>query len=128
MAPLTEENKIATDWYEETCQRLNTLRQDYSCPDPGEVMPCEELFQRAKEFLSDLREVSGFPSVPTPDVWVSPCGKIGLTWDISKESDYLELEIEFGKNGLTSIRLTEDERQSLVTLRDVSSVFRRFAA
>ncbi|MFA7338211.1 MAG: hypothetical protein WC028_15600 [Candidatus Obscuribacterales bacterium] len=110
MTSTIDQPETRLDWYEEICQRLDALnRGAYEYADEGEVLPPSGLYEFAKQTVSDLRQLAGFPNLSTPDVWLGPDGQIGLTWEAGNRS--LELIVS-GKRVLA--RLTIDSKQTVL--------------
>lgn len=116
--------EIRTDWFEETCQRLDALRLNaHKYGDKDEILPPDRLYDLVKDNIQNLRQLAGFPALTTPDVWLGPGGEIGLTWDAGERS----FDLIFGTRRLTA-RLTEGTHQQLIEPKDVPPVLMQFAA
>lgn len=116
--------EIRTDWFEETCQRLDALRFNaHKYADKDEILPPDKLYDVVKDNIQNLRQLAGFPALTTPDVWLGPGGEIGLTWDAGDRS----FDLIFGKRRLTA-RLTEGTQQQLIEPKNVPTVLVQFAA
>jgi hypothetical protein len=116
--------EIRTDWFEEICQRLDALRLNaHKYADKDEILPPDKLYDVVKDNIQNLRQLAGFPTLTTPDVWLGPGGEIGVTWDAGDRS----FDLVFGKRRLTA-RLTDGTQQQLVEPKDVPTVLTQFAA
>lgn len=110
------------DWFEEFCQRLESLRQNApQYADKDELLAADKLYDVVKDNIQNLRELAGFPTLTTPDVWLGPGGEIGVTWDAGDRS----FDLVFGKRRLTA-RLTEGTLQKLVEPKDIPTVVTQF--
>lgn len=97
MSSVINNPKTRLDWYEVVCQRLDVLKDNsVKHADAEDVLPPCELYEVVKSFIQDLRQVTGFAILQTPDVWLGPDGQIGLTW----ESGDNDLELIFSKTNL----------------------------
>lgn len=116
--------EIRTEWFEEICQRLDALRLNaHKYADKDEILPPDKLYDVVKDNIQNLRQLAGFPTLTTPDVWLGPGGEIGVTWDAGDRS----FDLIFGKRRLTA-RLTDGTQQQLVEPKDVPTVLTQFAA
>jgi hypothetical protein len=80
MAQAAPQLHTTPNWYEELCQKLDTLRQDsIECFDEGDILPPTELYDTVKQNLLTIGQLSGFPSLDTSYPWLGPDGEIGIT-------------------------------------------------
>ena len=113
-----------SDWYEDFCQRLESLRLNAAkYADKEEVVPPDWAFIKVKNEIQNMRQLAGFPSLPVPDVWLGPEGDIGLTWEAGERT----LDLIFGWGQFTA-RLTDNLRQQLIDQKDVPNVLAELAA
>ncbi len=124
MSSVIRHHEPSLDWYEEFCQRLESLRLNApKYADKDEVIPPDWAFIKVRNEIQNIRRLAGFPSVPVPDVWLGPDGDIGLTWDVGERT----LDLIFGWGQFTA-RFSNESKQQLIEQKDVPSVLAQLAA
>jgi len=64
MTSVLDNTNAQTDWFEEICQQLDSLRiESKEFASDEDVLPPDSAFESAKEFFRKLRELSSFPVV-----------------------------------------------------------------
>jgi hypothetical protein len=124
MSSAIKQSKSQLDWYEELCQRLDTIKRSAAeYADEGEVLPPSGLYEFAKQTVQDLRQLAGFPNLSIPDVWLGPDGEIGITWELADRS----LELMFFDLTVMA-RLTIDRNESVLQRNVIPLELKKFAA